>query len=97
MKLTHTLLIALLLICGSSKAASDWVERIGAVVPGNITLTDIEESEGYLRLVGQAKSNADISVLMRAIDAADLGSPQLERIKRNGDMSGFVLRVKAQR
>ena len=97
MRLTHSLLIALLLVCGSAKAASDWVERIRTIVPGNITLTDIEETEGHLRMVGQAKSNADISVLMRAIHAADLGSPQLERIKRHADMSNFVLRVKAKR
>lgn len=97
MKLAHALLIALLLTCGSAKAASEWGERIGAVVPGNITLTEVEETEGYVKMVGQAKSNADISVLMRAIEAAGLGSPQLQRIKRNGDISSFILHVKAQR
>ncbi len=96
-KLAQILLVALMLTCGSAKAASEWAERIRAVVPGNISLTEVEETEGYVRMVGHAKSNADISALMRAIDAAGLGAPELQRIKRNGDMSSFVLRVKVQR
>lgn len=78
-------------------AASDWVERIREIVPASITLTDVEETDGYVTLAGQAKSNSDIAGLMRAIQAADRGSPELQQVKRNGEMQEFVLRVKAPR
>lgn len=97
MKATCILLAALLLLSGAAVATSDWVERVRAVVPASITLTDVEETDAYVTLAGQAKSNSDIAGLMRAIQAADLGSPELQQVKRNGDMSDFVLRVKAPR
>jgi hypothetical protein len=97
MKPNYFLLIALLLVCGAVTAASDWVNSISKVVPENITLTDIEETSDFLRIVGKANNNDDISALMRAIEQAGLGSPELQQINRNDGISVFVLRVKAKR
>ncbi len=91
----NSLIVAMLLISGIAAAASDWVERIGEVVPGNIALTDLEESQNYVKIVGRAQSNADIAALMRAIDGAGLGSSELRQITNAGDLREFVLRVRA--
>lgn len=95
MKSIGILLAPLLLASGAAVAASDWVERIREVVPASITLTEVEETDGYVTLAGRAKSNSDIAGLMRAIEAADRGSPVLQQVKRNGETQEFVLRVKA--
>lgn len=97
MKLNRVLFIALLLFSATTFGASDWVERIGAVVPDNVTFVEVEETADYVNIVGTAKTNADISALMRAIAKADLGDPDLQKIKRNDGISDFVLRVRAKR
>lgn len=96
-KFQFSLVILLLLACGAVASASDWVDRISEVVPGNVKLTEVEETADYVRLRGQARNNADIAVLMRAIEAADLGSVELQQITRSGEVSEFLLRVKARR
>ncbi len=74
-------------------SASEWEVQIRKVVPANIELTEVERKSTHLRVVGKAKENADVTRLMRAIDRADLGSPQLENIQRKDDMSSFVLNI----
>ena len=89
--------LALLFVFATAAVASDWADQIRAVVPANVTLTEVTEVDDYVNLVGKANDNADISALMRAIDRARLGSPNLERIVRNNNVSEFTLRVKARR
>lgn len=90
-------LVGALALSNATFAASEWEEQIRKVVPANITLTDVEKKPTHLRIVGQAKDNADISKLMRAIDQANLGSPELEMIRRADDMSNFVLNIQPTR
>lgn len=97
MKVVHATLLATLMIWTTASFGSEWVEQIEAVVPANITLTDVTETEDQVSLQGRANSNTDISHLMRAIDSAKLGSPNLQSIKRDGGVSNFVLNVRAKR
>ena len=98
MTVNFRLHIALALaLLATATSASGWVGDIKKVVPASIVLTEAEETAGFVNLKGTAKSNDAISALMRAIDQADLGSPQLQAIKRTDGVSEFVLRVKAPR
>ena len=78
-------------------AQSEWDERIAAITPANIELTDVEETDGYITIKGTAKNNADISALMRAVQKSKLGDPDLQQIKRMNDMSHFILRIKLKK
>ena len=94
MKHIFILLTALLLLSPLVAAQSEWATRIGEITPANISLTDVEESDKYITLKGTAKSNTDISALMRAVQKSKLGDPQLEQITRKNDVSHFILRIK---
>ena len=94
MKNILILMTALLMLSPLVAAPSEWADRIGEIVPANISLTDLEESDRYITLKGTAKSNTDISALMRAVQKSKLGDPQLEKITRKNDVSHFILRIK---
>jgi len=87
----------LLLMLLETALASTWVNSIKDVVPSTITVTEITETTDFVNIVGRAKTNDAISALMRAIDQARLGSPQLQQVKRTDGISVFVLRVQAPR
>ena len=80
----------------SGWTASEWADRIKAIAPANIMLTEVVATDDYVTLTGEAKSSSDIAMLMRAIDAADLGSPNLQQAMRIGDVSEFTLGVKVK-
>ena len=77
-------------------SASEWADRIKEIAPANIRLTAVEATDVYVNLVGEAKSNSDVARLMRAIEQADLGTPDLQQVMRNGDTSEFILGVKTR-
>lgn len=81
------------LVCSLAMAA-DWDARLRELTPVGVVLTHIEETDGVVRLVGEARGNDKVSALMRAIDQSDLGSPELVQMKRTGKLSNFVLRIK---
>lgn len=97
MKSARILPTALLLLLGTTVSASDWAMRVEDVVPANITLTKVEEIDGAVIIVGQAKNNSDISALMRAVEKSELGDADLQQIKRTDEISTFTLLVKARR
>jgi len=80
----------------SGWTASEWADRIKAIAPADITLTEIVATDDYVTLTGEARSSSDIAMLMRAIDAAELGSPNLQQAMRTGDVSEFTLGVKVK-
>lgn len=80
----------------SGWTASEWADRIKAIAPETITLTEIVATDDYVTLTGEANSSSDIAMLMRAIDAAELGSPNLQQAMRIGDVSEFTLGVKVK-
>lgn len=86
-----------ILVLGTAAAASGWPDRVRDVVPSGVTLTELEETPGSLRVTGHANGNADVAAFMRALLQADLGSPELQQVEREGDRSRFVLRIKAKR
>ncbi len=96
MKFEHGLLAALLLLSTFVFAASDWVNRIVEIIPVSVTLTDVQEKPDFLQIIGHACDNSDISSLLRAIDKADLGSPNLQKVERKNGISYFVLRVNSK-
>ncbi len=81
----------------TSRTASEWADRIKEIAPANITLTEVVATSDYVNLVGEAKSNGDIAILMRAIDETNLGSPELQQATRVGDVSEFTLGVSVRR
>ncbi len=81
----------------SGWTASEWADRIREIAPANITLTEVVATSDYVNLVGEAKSNGDIAILMRAIDETNLGSPELQQATRVGDVSEFTLGVSVRR
>ena len=78
----------------STAHASETVDQIRALVSSSITLHSIEEKSGYVELSGTAPDNTEIAALMRAVDDARLGDPQLESIMRENGVSLFQLRVR---
>ena len=91
------LVVAVALLVACCAHASESVDQIRALVPDGITLQSIEESDSYIEIFGTAVSNQEISALMRAVDEARLGDPELESIKREGGASRFHLRVRFRR
>ena len=63
------------------------------IAPESIALTEIVATDDYVTLTGEANSSSDIAILMRAIDEANLGSPNLQQAMRVGDRSEFTLGV----
>jgi len=85
------------LLLATVAAASDWPDRVRDVVPSGVTLTELEETPGSLRVVGFANGNADVAALLRALLQAQLGRPELQQVEREGDRSRFVLRIEGSR
>lgn len=73
--------------------ASELTDRIRAVIPDRITVQSIDEHDAYVEINGTAAANQEISALMRAVDQAGLGDPQLESIRRENGVSRFQVRV----
>jgi len=94
MKHILKLLTALILLSPLVAAQSEWAARISGILPANVSLTNVEESDRYITITGTAKDNSDISALMRAVQNSKLGDPQLEQIKRTNNVSHFILRIK---
>ena len=78
-------------------SASEWAARIKEIAPADIRLKEVEASDDYAILIGEAKSTSAIALLMRSIDEADLGAPELQQATRNGEISEFTLRVRIRR
>lgn len=74
-------------------SASELTDRVEALVPASVAVLSIQESDGHIELSGLAHSNDEISALMRAIDRAQLGDPELDSIRRESGMSRFQLRI----
>ena len=74
--------------------AGEAADRISALRTDGVQIESIEEHDGYVDLSGTASDNPRIAALMRAIDAADIGSPQLQVVMREGNVSRFELRVR---
>lgn len=91
------LVVAITLLLACCAHASESVDQIRALVPDGITPQSIEESDRYIEILGTAVSNQEISALMRAVNEARLGDPELESIKREGRASQFHLRVRLRR
>lgn len=91
------MLVVALVVAAASADASDWADRVRELSPDGVTITQVEETPDALRLVGRARTNADVAALMRAIGAADLGTPELQMVRPEGDVRHFVLVVKAAR
>ena len=89
-------LAASLLVAVAVAAASDWPDRVREVAPSGVTLTEVEETPGSLRVVGHAKGNPEVAAFMRALLQANLGNPELQQVQREGDRSHFVLRIEAK-
>lgn len=87
------LALAWLIAC-SAAMAGDLEARLRELTPTGVVLTEIEETDGVVRLVGEATGTDKVSALMRAIDQSDLGSPELVKMKRTGTQSNFVLRIR---
>jgi hypothetical protein len=54
-------LAASILLFATVAAASDWSDQVRHVVPSGVTLTQLEETPGTLRIVGHANGNADVA------------------------------------
>ena len=91
------LIFAGYVVCSSAMAESDWAKGIRKSAPANVTLTAVNETRAYVEIEGFADSNQDISRLMQSISKNGLGFPELQQIKRNREVSVFVLHVKPPR
>ena len=94
MKRALIVITALILASSPVTAETEWADRIDEITPANVSLTEVSESEKYITIKGTAKSNIDISALMRAIEKSGLGEPILEQIQKIDDASHFTLRIK---
>lgn len=99
LKFVHALIIVISVAFATTAAnrvaaASQWAEQVSDILPEDISLTAVDEKPDHLHIVGKAKSNTDISVFMRAIGQAKLGSPNLERIQVKNGVSEFSLQIR---
>lgn len=93
MRAAKWLLTIVTLIFALQVHASESTDRIRAVIPDGITVQSIDERDGYVEVNGTAATNQEISVLMRAVDQAGLGDPQLEYVRRENGVSRFRVRI----
>ncbi len=93
MRIKFTALTLACLACAVT-LAGDWDAQLRELAPSGVVLTEIETTDGVVRLVGEARGADKVAALMRAIDRSDLGSPELVKMKRSGELSNFVLRIR---
>lgn len=93
MRNAQWLLTIFTLMFAVSLHATEMTDQIRAVIPDSITVQTIDERDGYVELNGIAATNQEISVLMRAVDQAGLGDPQLDSVRRASGVSLFRLRI----
>lgn len=61
--------------------ASAVADEIVAMTPDGVTLVELTDLDGSIRIVGQATEGAQIARFMRAIDGSSLGMPQLNSVR----------------
>ena len=92
--LTNLLFVVLIFFTVNSIADSEALkEKIKGIVIDDIEVTEIKESSGKITINGTAKDNKLISSYMRKLDKA-IGSPNLENIKRDNNISIFSISIK---
>ena len=94
MKTKHYWGIVALWAALSTAIAADLDTQLRELAPTGVTLSEIHEQDGVVRLAGEASGSDKVSALMRAIDRSELGAPELIKMQRHANHSTFVLRIR---
>lgn len=76
-----------------ASAIEEATAKIHSNVPTGVTIASIGPDGDGLEIRGTASANSDVAALMRYLDK-EIGSPELQSLQRENNVSTFVLRVK---
>ncbi len=93
MKRTSALLALWLSLAIPALADTDWEKRVRQLAPDAIEIETVERKGEELIVRGKAASNPDISHYLRSLQKS-VGTPSLDYVKREDDLSHFSLRVR---
>ena len=93
MSKTIAALALLLATQGVLLADSHWSTLVRDVAPASIEITALEEKDDAIVIEGKAPSNPDVAAYLKILDDK-IGSPELQYVKRDGNISLFSIKVK---
>jgi Tfp pilus assembly protein PilN len=94
--LFSVLLVVLMQLVWAAEPASvieEATAKIHSNVPAGVTIASIGPDGDGLEIRGTANANSDVATLMRYLDK-EVGSPELQSLHRQDNISTFVLTVK---